>query len=225
MISPCSITCISTMLSAVPGSYTMLFTAKSKLISSGSRHLTCRSGSSPSGCEDTASSLDMIRCGGSTETSAWYGFSMTATRLVFTATTRCFRQIGITATPQFVPFALSFQRDCALHHKKKPLRRRAAQFAARLKLGRVLDELCTHRRTRMNNRRSTLHARKSGADESVSRQQQMIGLLGTSRLTKVMHGTSFCEKWVTTTADRADASRIQSPWPHPQPRLIRQGRG
>ena len=30
------------------------------------------------------------------------------------------------------------------------------------------------------------------ADESVGSDQQMIGLLRTSRLSKVMHGASFC---------------------------------
>src|SRR5690348_6946107 len=64
IMRPCSITCISTMLSAAPGWYTIVLTAKSKLISSGSKHLTCRSGSFSKGCEETASSLDTIGGGG-----------------------------------------------------------------------------------------------------------------------------------------------------------------
>src|SRR5258707_678211 len=88
----------------------------------------------------------------------------------------------------------------ANHPQKKRRALRPPGGHARLKLGRVLDELCAHRRTRMHNSGAAVHARQSSADESVRGQQQMIGLSGTSRLTKVKHGTSFC---VTATADRA----------------------
>ena len=145
---------------------------------------------------------------------------MTATRLAFVATTRWCSpcgEISVATRAQFVRFAVNFQLHATLDHENKALRGRAAKFSARLELGRVFRELGAQCRTDMHNRGASLHSRQGGAHKSVWRQQQMIRLMGTSCLAKIMHGLSFSEIRTKRQADREDASRTRLPSLHPQP--------
>ena len=76
----------------------------------------------------------------------------------------------------------------------------------------------------MHNGGARLHARQSGADERVGSQQQVIVLLRTSRLAKIMHGTSFFEMRSKKQADPGGTNRIRWLSPQLQVRLTRLGR-
>jgi hypothetical protein len=104
---------------------------------------------------------------------------------------RTLGQIGVPARAQLISLARNFQSNRALDHKNKTLRRGVAHLAASLELGSVLRELRANRRSRVHDRRALFHSGKSVADKSVGGYQQVIGTLRTSRLAKIMHGTSF----------------------------------
>jgi len=214
MISPCSITCISTMLSAAPGWYTMVLTAKSNGASSGSRHLTCKSESPSSACEEIASSLETISRGGSISRLARKTFQQPQPGSFLCwgpndSVRKSLRKIRVAARAQVVPLSFAFQGHRAFHHIDETLRARISQFALRLKFGSVFGERCAQRRTNVNDCRSILHPRQCRAHKSVRCLQNVIALMRAARLTEIMHGTSFPE--ILGTPQAGSAIDVRTP--------------
>src|SRR5580700_4209763 len=121
--------------------------------------------------------------------------------------------------------AIHLQFELPFEYVEESLRCGCSKFAAGCKFGSVLGESRTKGRTGVHNGCARFHAGPCGTNERVWRQKQMIGLLSASRLTEIMHGTSFFEIPWNWQVDRADATRIRAPLPRLPPRPIPPGRG
>ena len=134
-------------------------------------------------------------------------------------------QVSIAADSHVALAAVNFQTKLTFQHKDEALRRSRSKFTAGFEFGCVLHKSRAQCRARMHNSCALLHARQCGANESIRRQKQMVMLLGASRLTESMHGTSFFVNQQNLQADRASAIRIRVLLPHLPSLPIPPGRG
>src|SRR5207247_9272312 len=102
----------------------------------------------------------------------------------------------------------------ALNSAHESLRGSASQFRTGFEFSGVLGESCTQGWTDMHDSDALAHAWYGGADKSIRGQQEMIVLVRTARLSKIMHGSSFSEIRATPPADREGAIHIRWPCRH-----------
>src|ERR1700676_2534867 len=135
------------------------------------------------------------------------------------------RQVGVAADSQLAPPAVNFNIEITFEHVKEALRWGWSEFAGGFEFGGVLGESCANSGTCVHDGGAGFHSCQRGSNERVGSEKEMVVFLGATRLTKIMHGTSFFEiRWKLQVV-RTSAIRIRSLLPRllPQPILLVHG--